>query len=363
MSASSTPSSAEPLAEQGAPDATRGSFIDRLRQGAAGHLPAYGPPVNRRHYYLSIVGFALLVAALGMKWSGDPYRLGVMVNSLIFAIAAIGLYFAYTLGGLFAFSQGAFMGIGAYTSARISESNGFLAGLGAAIGVTLIVGIVLGFLLRKAKHLYFAIGALAFAEVCVLLFRNWSVFTGGKGAGNLFGLDKPTIAGYEFRSSSQVFWFVLATTCVVLVIGAWVERSPVRRSGLATKEIPMVAHANGVPVHRVVIFLFGFGCALAGLAGSLSAHSIGSITPEAFLVGLSINLYLMILLGGLGSMWGAVAGAFFVTWLPELLRPIQEYTTVVFSVLLLATIVIMPEGVTGTGGKAIRGVVKRVRGS
>lgn len=335
---------------------------DRLRSLVASRLPDHAPPVYRRHYYLTIVGFAILVAALGMKWSGDPYRLGVMVNSMIFAIAAIGLYFAYTLGGLFAFSQGAFMGIGAYTSARISENNGFVAGLVAAILVTLVVGTILGFLLRRAKHLYFAIGALAFAEVCVLLFRNWSVFTGGMGAGNLFGIDKPSIAGRVFSSSSEVFWFVLVATCVVLVIGSWLERSPVRRSGLATKEIDMVAHASGVPVFKVVVFLFGFGCALAGLAGSLSAHSIGSITPEAFAVGLSINLYLMILLGGLGSIWGAVAGAFFVTWLPELLRPVQEYTTVVFSTLLLATIVLLPEGVVGSGGKLVRLAVNRVRG-
>lgn len=342
--------------------ATPNLMGERLRAMVSNHLPDYAPPVYRRHYYLTIVGFALLVAALGMKWSGDPYRLGVMVNSMIFAIAAIGLYFAYTLGGMFAFSQGAFMGIGAYTSARISESNGFLAGFLAAIAVTLVVGTILGFLLRRAKHLYFAIGALAFAEVCVLLFRNWSVFTGGKGAGNLFGIDKPSIAGHEFSSSSEVYWFVLAATCVVLVIGAWIERSPVRRSGLATKEIDMVAHASGVPVYKVVIFLFGFGCALAGMAGSLSVHSIGSITPEAFAVGLSINLYLMILLGGLGSIWGAVAGAFFVTWLPELLRPVQEYTTVVFSTLLLATIILLPDGVVGSGGKLLRMAVNRARG-
>ncbi len=338
------------------------SVVERVLGSVGSRLPAHAPPVYRRHYYLTIVGFALLVAVLGTKWSGDPYRLGVMVNSMIFAIAAIGLYFAYTLGGLFAFSQGAFMGIGAYTSARIAESNGFVAGFVGAVAVTLVLGIALGFLLRRAKHLYFAIGALAFAEVCVLLFRNWSVFTGGKGAGNLFGIDKPSIFGRGFTSSTDVFWFVLAATCVVLVIGAWIERSPVRRNGLATKEIDQVAHASGVPVYKVIIFLFGFGSALAGVAGSLSAHSIGSISPEAFAVGLSINLYLMILLGGLGSIWGAVAGAFFVTWLPELLRPVQEYTTVVFSTLLLATIVILPEGVVGSGGRLVRTGVKRVTG-
>lgn len=323
-------------------------------------LPDNAPPVYRRQYYVSIVGFGLLVVAVGAYWSDNPYRLGVMVNSMIFAIAAIGLYFAYTLGGLFAFSQGAFMGIGAYTSARLGVDHGFVVGCVAAIVVTFVVGIGVGFLLRRAKHLYFAIGALAFAEVSVLLFRNWSVFTGGQGAGNIFGIDKPSIGGYVFRSSYAVFWFVLALTCVVLIIGTWLERSPVRRRGLATKEIEMVAYSSGVPVFKIVIFLFGFGCALAGLAGSLLAHSIGSITPEGFTVGLAIDLYLMILLGGIRTIWGPVAGAFFVTWLPELLRPVQEYTTVVFSILLLATIVVMPEGVMGTGGKLLHKLGSRL---
>lgn len=326
-----------------------------------GRLPQHAPPVYRRHYYLGVVVFAVVVGAVGTYWSSDPYRLGIMTNAMMFAIAALGLYFAYSLAGLFAFSQGAFMGIGAYTSVRVAENNGFVAGFAAAIVVTLLVGLVVGFLLRRARHLYFAIGALAFAELAVLLFRNWDVFTGGRGAGIIYGIGPPEVAGREFFEVESLFWFVLAITCAALVLGAWLERSPARRNALATKEIGTVAHASGIPVYKVVIFLFGFGASLAGIAGSLQAHSIGSITPEAFDVGLAIDLYLMILLGGLGTMWGAVVGAFFVTWLPELLRPVKEYETVVFSMLLLVTIILLPEGVVGTLSKFGRAVGRRVR--
>lgn len=334
---------------------------ERLARFARSRLPAYGPPVYRRHYYLQILVFAGLLGIVGLLWAGDDYRLGVLTTSMTFAIAAVGLYFAYSLGGLFAFSQGAFMGVGAYVSAQVAAENGFLLGLLSAIVVTFLVALALGLVLRKARHLYFAIGALGFAEIAVLLFRNWTPLAGEGQSGALYAIEPPNIAGYDFLTGEQVFWFTLPLTCVVLFICALVERSPVRRNALATKEIPAVAEASGVPIYMVTIVLFGFGSALAGLSGSLAAHTLGSITPDAFTVGVAINLYLMILLGGLRSMWGAVVGAFFVVWLPELLRPVQSYTTVVFSLLLLLTIIVLPAGIVGTLGDATRKLVRRAR--
>jgi branched-chain amino acid transport system permease protein len=334
----------------------------RWAQLLNGRMPAYGPPVYRRPYFLQIILFAALMAALGGVWSEDIYRLGVLTTSLTFAIAAIGLYFAYSLGGLFAFSQGAFMGLGAYVSAQLAAERGFLVGAVAGIVVTFVVALALGTLLRRARHLYFAIGVLAFAEVLVLLFRNWGPLSDDS-AGAVYGIDTPSIAGYDFRSGEQVFWFMLAVTCIVLVLGALVERSPARRHALASKEIPAVAEASGVRVYTVTILLFGFGSALGGLAGVLSAHTLGSITPEAFTVGVAINIYLMILLGGLRSIWGPVVGAFFVVWLPELLRPVKEYQTVIFSLLLLVTIIVLPLGIVGTLTETTRRLVRRAHRS
>jgi branched-chain amino acid transport system permease protein len=153
----------------------------------------------------------------------------------------------------------------------------------------------------------------------------------------------------------------LVIMVVVMVLGVLVERSPMRRNALAAKEIPAVAQASGVPIYKVTIMLFGFGSALAGIAGSVDAHSIGAITPDAFNTGLAINLYLMILLGGLRSIWGAVVGAIFFVWLPELLRPVQSYTTVIYSFLLLFTIILLPDGIVGTLSKLARKVVARVK--
>ncbi|MDT5026752.1 MAG: branched-chain amino acid transport system permease protein, partial [Micromonosporaceae bacterium] len=165
----------------------------------------------------------------------------------------------------------------------------------------------------------------------------------------------------EFVTGHEIFWFTLVLMVIVMILGVLVERSPMRRNALANKEIPAVAQASGVRIHKITIMLFGFGCALAGIAGSIDAHSIGAITPDAFNTGLAINLYLMILLGGLRSIWGAVVGAMFFVWLPELLRPVQSYTTVIYSFLLLLTIIVLPDGIVGTLSKLTRKVVARVK--
>lgn len=347
-------------APQGEVSGPSTSRADGVLPWLKGRLPAYGPPIYRRHAYLQVLVFAVLMIGVGVYWRGDDYRLGVMTTCFTYAIAAVGLYFVYSLGGLFAFSQGAFMGLGAYVSAKIGDAHGFLAGLGSAVLVTFAFALVVGLVLRKARHLYFAIGALAVANLMGLAFSNWEPLA-GTSSGAVSGIVPPGIGGHDFVSGHAIFWFTLIIMVIVMVLGMLVERSPMRRNALAVKQIPAVAQASGLPIYRVRIMLFGFGCALAGVAGSVFAHSIGSITPDTFNVGLAINLYLMILLGGLRSIWGPVVGAIFFVWLPELLRPIQSYTTVVYAFLLLITIIVLPDGIVGTISSLTRKVVARAK--
>jgi branched-chain amino acid transport system permease protein len=321
--------------------------------------PVYGPTVYRRHQYLEIVVFVLVMIVFAAVYN-DEYHLGVMVTAFTYAIAAIGLYFAYSLGGLFAFSQAAFMGLGAYTSAKVGDEHGFLSGFISAIVVSFVVALAVGLILYRAKHLYFAVGALAVAELMGLAFANWT-FLAGNASGAVSGIVPIQFGNRIYLSATDQFWIILVILVVVLAVSVLVERSPMRRNALATKQIPLVAQASGVPVVRTAIGLFAYGCALAGLAGSIEAHSIGAITPDGFDVGLAINLYLMLLLGGLGSLWGPVVGAMFFTWLPELLRPVRDYETVIYSFLLLVTIIVLPHGIVGTISRGAKEVIRRAQ--
>ena len=331
--------------------------------GLAGWLhrrqPVYGPAVYRRHQYVSVVVFVLAMVLFASMYN-DEYHLGVMVTAFTYAIAAVGLYFAYSLGGLFAFSQAAFMGLGAYTSAKVGDEHGFVTGFISAIVVSFVVALAVGLILYRAKHLYFAVGALAVAELMGLAFANWT-FLAGNASGAVSGIVPIRFGNRIYLSASDQFWIVLIILVVVLLASVLVERSPMRRNALATKEIPLVAQASGVPIVRTAIALFAYGCALAGLAGSIEAHSIGAITPDGFGVGLAIDLYLMLLLGGLGSIWGPVVGAMFFTWLPEWLRSVRDYETVVYSFLLLVTIIVLPHGIVGTLSRGGREVIRRAQ--
>jgi branched-chain amino acid transport system permease protein len=345
----------------GAPEARKSGGGERpALKWLRSRLPEYGPPVYRRHLYLQVVVFIVLMAIFGAAFSTDSYRLGVMVTAFTYAIAAIGLYFAYSLGGLFAFSQAAFMGLGAYTSAKIGDAHGFLTGFVGAIVVSFVVAIVVGLILRRAKHLYFAVGALAVAELMGLAFANWK-FLAGDESGAVSGIVPMQVGSRVYLTAQDQFWFVLVVIVLVLLVSMLVERSPMRRNAIATKQVPLVAQASGVPIYRITIMLFAFGCALAGIAGSIEAHSIGAITPDGFGVGLAIDLYLMVLLGGLRSIWGPVVGAMFFTWLPEWLRSVQSYETVIYSFLLLITIIVLPDGIVGTVGKAAKGLIRRAK--
>lgn len=335
-------------------DQSAGAKPGHRRGKSAGALP----PVYRRRHYLTVVAFLVVIALIGAGNTENMYQISVFNNALTISVATVGLYFAYQLGGMFAFSQAAFMGIGAYTSAILSPDYGFVFSAGVALIVAAVLSYGLAFLLRNAKHMYFAIGAMAFAEIVVLVLRNWEVTAGPTGGGNLYGIAPPSVAGYEFPLPGDIFWFLLAVLGVVLLLSVLLERSPLRRHSLAVKAIPQVTESNGIDPRRSAMTLFTYGSTLGALAGVLQAHSLGTIAPESFEVGVSINLFLMLLLGGAGSLWGGVAGAFFLTWLPEFLRPVKEYETVVYSLLLLAVIVLFPNGIVG----AISWLAEKARG-
>lgn len=329
--------------------------------------PSAGAPrswlqrLTARSGLLGVIGAAVILLILGM-WAGDDaYNLSVLTASLVYGIAALGLYYAYSVGGMFAFGQAAMMGLGAYITAKVCESIGFVGGVLLAMVVTAGVGALLALVLRKAQHMYFAVGTLAFAELCVILFHHWD-FLGGERSGNIYGIPAPGIGETELDMAG-IYWLIAGITLAVVIVATLVNASPMRRSALAVKNNPTVAQANGIPVTATKVRILVFASVLGGLAGALHAHTMSSIAPESYGVGVAIDLFLMVLIGGPGTMWGALLGAFVLRWLPEFLRPIQQYETVAYSFLLLATIVLLPQGILGGVSRLFRKVVgRRVRG-
>ena len=311
---------------------------------SASDAPDLRPPVYRRHQIpgvVLVVAGALLIGQL----VNTGFGYGLLNSWLVLSVAGLGFYVVFGLGGQFAFSQAAFFGLGAYASVWASDGRSFGWGLLAAIVLSSLVAAAFGLLVRRSDQLYFAIATLALGYIAIVVFREFEAFTAP--GGEIVGIPKPSLFGKVFDSDAEMATFLTGALAIALLLVALIERSPLRREALALRHGPTVAATLGVPTARLRLLAFVLGSAFAGAAGSLYAHRTGFISTETFSVVLAIDIFLLLLLGGMDSMWGPMLGAAFVVWAPEQLRFIGEYRNLVYGAVLVVVIVAFPKGLVG----------------
>lgn len=303
------------------------------------------PPVFRRRQGLSVVVF-LLVAGLVIPQLVSGNSSKSLVNFwLLYSLVAIGFYLVFSLSGQFAFCQAFMMGLGAYVSAWVTEGLPFWMGLVAAVVVVSIVAILFALLVHRADHFYFAMATLGLSEIGLLVVRKWSALGGTDG--QRVRIDPISLFGYEIRTQSQTFWVLLGALGVALLLAALIERSPLRRESIAVRDLPEVAETAGLPTIKIRVLMFTLGSAFAAVGGSLYVHWQRTASTEAFGIDLGIGLFLMVMLGGSGSMWGAVIGAAFYVFVPDRLSLFSEYREFVYGGLLLLVVLVLPDGLIG----------------
>jgi branched-chain amino acid transport system permease protein len=300
--------------------------------------------VYRERQLLGVAAVVAVAVALSLLVD-SAYSYGLLHSWMVFAVLGLGFYLVFGLSGQFAFSQGAFVGLGAYASVWAADGRSFAWGLAAAIVVSAVVAFGFALLVWRSDHFYFAIATLAFGFIALVVFREWEAFTAP--GGEILGIPAPDLFGHRFDSDRDLALFLTAFLGVALLLTALIERSPLRRDTIAFRDNPQVAATLGVPVLRIRLQLFVLGSVYAGVAGALLAGKNGSLSPETFSLQLGIDIFLILLLGGAGSMWGPVLGAAFVVWAPEQLRVVGEYRGLVYGALLVAVIVAFPAGLVG----------------
>jgi ABC-type branched-subunit amino acid transport system ATPase component len=193
----------------------------------------------------------------------------------------------------------------------------------------------------------------------VLVVTKWQGFTHGPG-GETIGIRPLELFGQTFQTDFAAFKVLVAVLATCLVVAAWVERSPVRREAIAVRDQPVVAGTLGLPTLRIRITMFMLGSTLAAIAGSLYAHRAGSLSTDTFSVQLGLYIFLMAILGGLGSRWGAVVGSWFFVYSTDYLgrsgvqiasHRLSEFKPIVFGALLIIVMIAAPEGITGLARK------------
>jgi branched-chain amino acid transport system permease protein len=246
------------------------------------------------------------------------------------------------------------MALGGYTSAWVTRSGGgkpFLLGVLAALVVTSLMAFAVGILVHRSQELYFAIATLAVTSVGADVFSKWKGFAGSNGTTT--AIIPPKLFGHTFLKDKQVFWLFLGCLTIVLLLGALIERSPLRREAIAGRDNLLVARLTGVPAGRHQLGLFVLGSAMGGFSGALIGHWTGVVSVDSFGIDLAIGIFLMLFLGGVGSMWGPVLGAAFYVAIPQILSGIQRYNTIVYGGLLLVVVFALPDGIVGLAQRLV----------
>ena len=282
--------------------------------------PSYAADLALRHTRAEYARLALLVAALAVApFLLSPFWLRVACQIGIAAIGAIGLNILVGYTGQISLGQGGFLAVGAYTSAIVVERLGLPTpvGVAAAVVTTAVVGGFFGLPALRLKGLYLAIATLASQVIILHLVRSWDVITGGVDS---LVVPRPELLGAQLRTDFAWYWVILTFATVAALAATNLFRSGMGRAFVAIRDQDIAAEVIGVDVVRYKLLAFAVSSGFVGLAGALTAHWTGIVTWERFTLDVSILYLAMIIVGGLGSVSGAVYGAAFMIVLPALIQ-------------------------------------------
>ena len=302
-----------------------------------------------------LVGLAVILGAIPLAVRSG-YLLGMLNFIGLNAIAAMGLTLLMGYAGQVSLGQAAFFGLGAYTSGILTASYGvnpWLA-MAAACLLTACVAFLIGTPIFKLSGLLLAMATLGFGIIVYYVQVNWAALTGGPSG--LTGIPPLALGGFRFDKDVRFFYLVWACALLLLALALNLADSRIGRALRAIRGGELAARMAGVDATRLKLQVFVMSAVYTAVAGSLYAHYLTFINPSPFGFGYSIELLVMVVLGGLASPWGALLGAGTLTALTELLRAIMprlmgqtqaEYEIVVFGLLLMGFMIFLPRGLTG----------------
>jgi len=279
-------------------------------------------------------------------FSQNPYYIhtGIMVGIMVMMALGLNLLFGYT--GQISLAHASFYAIGAYTSTLLEVHTGLSFWLSTPLGIVLaaLVAIIVGLPTLRLKDHYLALATLSFCMVTQLFLVNAKGFTGG--SEGVMGIKSPTLFGVTLKGVSY-YYLALVLTLLIFVVIRNIVNSRVGLALETIRENEEAAGSLGVNTLHYKVMVFSLAAAFAALAGSLYAHLALFISPETFGVMTSIEVLVVVVIGGLARNDGAVIGAIVMTLLPELLYGFEEHRLLVYGMIMLLLVMFAPKGIVG----------------
>jgi branched-chain amino acid transport system permease protein len=288
--------------------------------------------------WLVWVGFALIGLALALL----PFALSMVGTTwvritnyaILYVMLALGLNIVVGFAGLLDLGYIAFYAVGAYVYALLASPQfnlhlpfWVILPIGAAVAA--FFGVILGAPTLKLRGDYLAIVTLGFGEIIRIFLNNLSqpvnITNGPRG---ITGIDPFSLAGFRFTTAIQYYFLLLVIMLVIIVINLRLQNSRIGRAWEAIREDEIAARAMGIDTRNLKLLAFAMGASFGGVAGGMFSAIQAFISPESFVLVESIMVVSMVVLGGMGNIWGVILGALLLSFVPEILRwtvtPLQE---------------------------------------
>ena len=329
--------------------ANQGSLIKRRMEA----MPEAQRTTAKLIAFALIAAFLLILPQIAGRFISD-----VLGTIGIYILLGLGLNIVVGFAGLLDLGYVAFFAIGAYATAMLTSPSAFTEGpltfwaaLPVVVVITTVCGILIGAPVLRLRGDYLAIVTLGFGEIVrVLVISEWlRPWTGGA-QGILaipdpdMGVSLPLVGGPELDSPQELYYVILAFCILAVFVAYRLQDSRLGRAWVALREDEQVAEAMGISIIKTKLLAFALGAAVGSFGGMFFAAKIGSVFPNSMILLVSILVLALIVLGGMGSIPGVIVGAIVLVGLPEILREFVEYRLLVYGGVLVAIMILRPEG-------------------
>ncbi len=274
----------------------------------------------------------------------NNYHLMVLNVAALNILVVVGLNLLIGYAGQISLGHAAFFGLGAYISAVLTTTYGFpiWPTILLAMVITGMVAFAIGIPTLKLEGHYLVMATLGFNVIVYIVMIQLEPVTGGPSG--FSGIPRLQAAGFIFDSDRKIYFLLWAVSIGSLLLSLNLIHSRVGRAMAALSQNEIAARCTGIDTERYKVKIFVLSAVLASLAGSLYAHYLTFISPGTFSFFYSLQVVTMVLVGGMGSLWGSVFGALLLTLLPEALHAVKEYNVLIYGLILMVALVFFPQG-------------------